>query len=109
MSRLSGRNGRKAECRLSGGSPTARKVGLPLHQFVSGIRNPPRTPPVSGGGQEWTRAASLRRIGRNRRSSFEPGDEDLNYGHMEHCPGVDGGGKAAREALAEFKAIAKYL
>lgn len=34
----------------------------------------------------------------------------LIHDHMEHClgEGVDGG-KAAREALAEFKAIAKYL
>ena len=31
--------------------------------------------------------------------------------HMEHClgEGVDQGGRAAREALAEFKALAKYL
>ena len=35
----------------------------------------------------------------------------LIHDHMEHClgEGVDGGGKAAREALAEFKVIAKYL
>lgn len=35
----------------------------------------------------------------------------LIHDHMEHClsEGVDGGGRAAREALAEFKAIAKYL
>ncbi|MGT2488222.1 metal-sensing transcriptional repressor [Methylobacterium oryzae CBMB20] len=35
----------------------------------------------------------------------------LIHDHMEHRlgDGVDGGAKAAREALAEFKAIAKYL
>jgi DNA-binding FrmR family transcriptional regulator len=36
---------------------------------------------------------------------------ELIHDHMEHCldEGVGGGDKAARAALREFKALAKYL
>jgi DNA-binding FrmR family transcriptional regulator len=33
---------------------------------------------------------------------------ELVHDHMEHCIG-DGAGRASRAALAEFKALAKYL
>jgi DNA-binding FrmR family transcriptional regulator len=41
-------------------------------------------------------------------SAVSNAKRELIQDHMEHCLG-DGGGRASREALAEFKALAKYL
>lgn len=44
-------------------------------------------------------------------SAIAQAKRELIHDHMNHCleDGVKGGGKPARAALAEFKALAKYL
>ena len=44
-------------------------------------------------------------------SAITNAKRELIQDHMEHClgDGVQAGGKAAKSALTEFKALAKYL